>query len=76
MDADGNSIVVRDHLYFNEPNGRILLFSSQFILDWLGTRQEEDLCTVSRVCIDATFKVSLKYYTFSSYEIENISNNV
>ena len=58
MDRDGNSIVVGDYSYPMTENGRILVLSGQKILDWLGGRHREGLQTVSRIGVDATFKVN------------------
>ena len=57
MDRDGNSIVMGDYSYPMTENGRILVLSGQKILDWLGGRHREGLQTVSRIGVDATFKV-------------------
>ena len=49
-----------DYQYPGEPDGRILVFSSSWILDWLAERHLEGLHTISRIGVDGTFKV-LKY---------------
>jgi hypothetical protein len=60
IDYKDNPLVVGDYQYPGEPNGRILVISSVDILEWLGQRQRDGLSTISRLAIDATFKV-LKY---------------
>ena len=57
MDRDGNSIVMGDYSYPGTENGRILVLSGQNIINWLGGRHREGLQTISRIGIDATFKV-------------------
>lgn len=56
-DTAGNSLVVGDCQYPGEPDGRILVFSSSWILDWLAERHLEGLETISRIGVDGTFKV-------------------
>ena len=46
-----------DYQYPGEPDGRILVFSSSWILDWLAERHLEGLHTISRIGVDGTFKV-------------------
>ena len=53
----GNPVVVGDYTYPGEEEGRFLLLSSTTLLGWLGARQDEGLRTISRINIDATFKV-------------------
>ena len=57
LDSEGNTLVVGDWQYPGDPNGRCLLFSSHQILQWLGERHQAGLRTVSRIGVDATFKV-------------------
>ena len=57
----GNSLIVGDFQYPGEPNERILVYSSSWILDWLGERHLEGLNTIDRVGVDATFKVLTPY---------------
>jgi hypothetical protein len=49
--------VVGDYCYPGESNSRLLLLSSVRILEWLVERDREGLSTISRIGIDATFKV-------------------
>ena len=56
-DTAGNSLLVGDYQYPGEPDGRILVFSSSWILDWLAERHLEGLHTISRIGVDGTFKV-------------------
>ena len=60
LDSEGNTLVVGDWQYPGDPNGRCLLFSSHQILQWLGERHQAGLRTVSRIGVDATFKVLRK----------------
>jgi hypothetical protein len=46
-----------DFQYPEEPNGRLLLFGSPWVVEWLARRAAEGLSTIDRVGIDATFKV-------------------
>ena len=77
-DARGESIVMGDYQFPDEPNGRVVLFgrfctftfslllsnytnssfSSPWVVNWIRQRAEEGLSTISRIGIDATFKVS------------------
>ena len=66
----GNSLIVGDFQYPGEPNGRIIVYSSSWILDWLGERHLEGLNTINRVGVDATFKVPI---SSSTSEQANIS---
>ena len=71
MDVDGNSIIFGDFSYPGEPNGRIIVFSSNGILTWLRQRQLEDLVNFDRIGVDATFKVLVNmnkiYYHIFNY---------
>ena len=57
LDSSGTSIIVGDWQGEDE-NCRILLLSSQEIIEFLRRRHRENTETVSRLGIDATFKVS------------------
>ena len=84
----GDSIVLGEYQFPEEPNGRIILFgrfethfirfpfddvaehifsisfSSPWVVQWLTRRAEEGLQTISRIGIDATFKVSTLFFVF------------
>ena len=57
LDSSGNSIIVGDWQGEDE-NCRILLLSSQEMIEFLQRRHRENTEVVSRLGIDATFKVS------------------
>ena len=37
-----------DFQYPNEPNGRILVMGSPWMMQWLGERDRQDLVTITR----------------------------
>ena len=41
-------LVLGDFQYPNEPNGRILVMGSPWMMQWLGERDRQDLQTITR----------------------------
>ena len=51
-------LVLGDYLYPGEPNGRVLVLGSPWLMGWLEERDRGGLVSVTRLSIDATFKVT------------------
>ena len=51
-------LVLGDYLYPGEPNGRVLVLGSPWLMGWLEERDRGGLVSITRLSIDATFKVT------------------
>ena len=40
--------MVGDYQYPGEPNGRVLVLGSPWLINWLGEREGQDLVTITR----------------------------